>query len=655
MAKTDTPYDDINRSSVDKQLREATWLDGKEIVAFDTETSSGDIFMISVSGPGYTLVIDNDGESLTPERIFNTLTKKRFRGKCNVFFNLKFDASVILKVLPQEKCEKLRINGLIEYKQYEIKYIPGKFLKITDGNNHNYEYFDIAQIFGSSLSEAVDSWLENAEKNEENIDTKQFDSQRYIDKHYKSIKKYARKDAKLTRRITIQLFNEAEQNQNIPCGRPYSTGYLASQYLTQRIDHKIGYGPDKMQRMAWESYTGGRFEVFNRGQIGDIVGPDINSAYPDILSNLPDPSSLSWYGSQTQSITINDIRKADYGFIKATISTNKNKRIQPFATKINGTQTYPALDSVELTVIRDIFLFALDNGYITDYQIENVILGDTTEQTRYPFNFMPDKYSERKHLEASGNHNAADTTKITLNSMYGKTLQTIWDVLDYDMEISVSEAQDKDNIRVDRQSGIVYKEELRAGSFFNPFIGTYTTGLTRLELHKTVEELGLVDDTILFATDCIMVDKDAYDKSNFEKKLENENDSYAEQLGKWDKDYEGNAFVIGSGVYQVDTENDKQKTVSRGFGSLDESDLVKRAKNAGKEPINTGNHRPIGFSEAIHSQNLTVKDIGRFDKATKKLYADFDGGRQWERNGVTFNDLLEKQEDSKPVVYSGES
>lgn len=653
MAKTDANYSKIDRSVLSNDLRQPNWLEEKEIVALDTETSSGDIFMISVSGPDYSFLIENDGKELASDKIFDTLTRKRFRGKCNVFFNLKFDASVLLKILPKEKAEQLRIVGETTFEKYEIKYIPGKFLQITNENGHKYEYFDIAQIFGDSLEGATDSWLDDGEKNEEDIDTAKFVNQKYIDDNYRKIKKYALNDAEITRQITLRLFNEAENKQNIPCGRPYSTGYLASQYLTQRLPHSIGYGPNQMQKLAWESYSGGRFEVFKRGDVSDIIGPDINSAYPANLSGLPDPASLTWAGTDTQNIDLTDIRESDYGFIRVKLWTNPNKKIQPFAVKINGKQTYPTLDGVELTVIKDTFFFALDNGYIDDFEIQKAVIGNTTNQTRYPFDFMEDKYDERKQLEDRNKYNGAGTIKIYLNSVYGKTLQTNWEVTDYDIEAEVNEDSDNSRVRIDRRTGIAYREKLRAGTWFNPFIGTYTTGLCRLQLHKTVEEMGLVDDTVMFATDCIMVDRDGYENSDFDKKIANDTQSYKEQLGKWDMDYTGKGFVIGSGVYQVEKESGGQKTTTRGFGSLEEKDLVQEAREAGSEPIENVNVRPIGFNEALHSKKLTMQDIGRFDEATKKLYPDFDSGRRWERENVTFTELLEESEGSKPVIYEG--
>lgn len=647
MAKTDIDYTKIDKTAARKQLRKANWLEGKDIVAFDTETKGGDIFMLSISGPSGERLIEDNGEILSGELVFDTLTKQRYRDNCNVFFNLKFDASAILKVLPEEKCNEIRIKGNTEYKQYNIKYIPGKFLMLKDSNGNKYEYFDVAQIFGDTLKGAVNDWLDAGQKNEENIDVSNFDSDSYIQENYEKIKKYAKQDAILTKRICWKLFSEAEQNQSIPCARPYSTGFLASQYLTSRLEHKIGRGMEAMQKMAWDSYAGGRFEVFQRGDIGEIVGPDINSAYPANLSTLPDPSSLNWVSSESSDLDIQDVKEADYGFIKAKISTNPNKTIQPFAVKINGKQTYPILESQTITVVKDLFTFALENGYIDNYEIEKLTLGYVNDQTRYPFDFMEDKYTERKQLEDIGNYNAANTIKIILNSMYGKMLQTNWDISNYDEEINPEEISDNKRIKVDRQSGISYTEELKAGPMFNPFIGTYTTALTRLQLHKTVEELDLVDNTILFATDCIMVDKEAYENSNFSELMADENESYAEQLGKWDFDYEGNAFVIGSGVYEVDLGEEK-KTVTRGFGDLE--NMKETAAKSNGQYITTENRRPIGFNEAVHSNKLTISDTAKFIKATKKLKADFDEGREWEREKVDYNKLIQSSEKSKPVV-----
>lgn len=651
MAKTDTDYDKIDISKASKRLREPQWLENREIVALDTETKDGDIFMLSVSFPGKNYVVDNDGEEISGKRLFDELTKKRFRGNCNVFFNLSYDASVLLKNLPERKCHELRIKNETEYEQYNISYIPGKFLSIEDDNKHVYEYYDVAQIFGDSLEGAIEGWLDDSEaKNQQNIDVTRFNESDYLQENYETIRQYAKDDARQTRRVTKNLFQEAEENQNIPCGRPYSTGYLASQYLTSRLNHSIGYGPNGMQKLAYGAYSGGRFEVFNRGNVGEIVGPDINSAYPANMASLPDPSSLEWTSDNLQDISLEDIKNADYGFVKATVSTNSDKRIQPFAVKVNGTQTYPALDSVEVTTLKEIFVFALENDYLTDFEIESVAIANETKHTRYPFDFMREKYDERKQLEDKDNYNAANTIKIYLNSMYGKTIQTNWNVSKFDTELSPDEVSNDQNVKVDYASGISYTENLECGSFFNPFIAAYTTGLTRLQLHETVESLGLIDDTVMFATDCIMVDKDAFEKSDFNKRLGSDDESYAEQLGKWDFDYEGEAFVIGCGVYQVDRANGEQKTVCRGFKGLEDKDMVKQAKQA-NNCIEIENNRPIGFSEAIHSDNLTVDEIGKFDNPTKKLYPGFDEGRNWERENVSFDELLQETENSKPIVH----
>lgn len=653
MAKTDTPYSEIDLSKADKQIRKPNWLENKDIVALDTETKDGDIFMLSVSMPDYgDYVVENDGKPLTGERLFNELTKSRFRSNCNVFFNLKFDASVLLKVLPERNCHELRLKNETEFRDYTISYIPGKFLSIKDANENIYEYYDVAQIFGDSLEGAIEGWLDNSEqKNQQDIDVERFGDRDYLQENYRKITEYAKDDARQTRQVSEKLFHEAEENQNIPCGRPYSTGYLASQYLAQRLDHGIGTGPDFMRKQAYNAYTGGRFEVFERGDVGEIVGPDINSAYPANMANLPDPSSLEWKSSSVNDISVQDIKEADYGFVKATVSTDSSKRIQPFAVKIKGTQTYPTLDSVEITTLKEIFIFALENDYLTDFEIEQAVIGNETKFTRYPFDFMEDKYTERKQLEDNENYNAANTIKIYLNSLYGKTIQTNWNISKFDEQIEGDKLPEGENLKVDRASGISYTESLECGSFFNPFIAAYTTGLTRLQLHETVESLGLVDDTVMFATDCIMVDKEAFEQSNFQKRLGNDNNSYAEQLGKWDFDYEGEAFVIGCGIYQVDRANGKQKTVSRGFKGLEDMDMVKEAKQA-KDYIEIANKRPRGFNEAIHGGDLDIADIGQFVKTTKKLYPDFDEGREWGRENITFDKLLQDSENSSPIVYS---
>lgn len=677
--KSDTPLNEIDVDYAKGQLRQPEWANEKPICAFDTETHDGDVFMLSISHEQLdwsAAIHSHDGEdfeALEPERIFHWLTKPAVESTINVWFNLNFDANVILSVLPEQALQRLHITNMVEVeldgKPYEITYLPGKLLRIRKGRREietedgvtetwkvSIEHYDVAQLFRDSLEGAAQEWLGVGKLPD--VDTSRFGERDYINEHWDTIRKYARRDADLTMRLTRELIDTAEdEDLGIPTGKPISTGYLAENYLRDQLDRKPGWGLTKMQAMAWDSYAGGRFEVFERGDIGEVAGPDINSAYPAILADLPDPGTLRWGVFADPSI--DRLREADYGFVDVTVSTDEARRIQPFAVKIEDVVTFPALDQHRITVLLDTFLFALEADLITDHEVHEASLGFDDGTAEYPFSFVHDLYDRRKTWEAEGREKAALLLKIVLNSLYGKTAQTTVGNEILDDGINPNEVENFTQVL-----GHAVSQSQRGGAMFNPFIASYITGLTRLELHRAVYETGLEQDTILFATDSIMVREEAYRNSNFR-------DLLGDRLGEWDFDYRGRAFVVGSGVYEVertdlvpedfdsyeDLRETITKTVSRGFREADlDGKLRDAAASAGSEAVPIVSERPRTIGEALFRNELiTLEDVGVFDSATRDLSASFDRKREWDNPETTFTELLDGPEGSSPVVLSGEN
>ena len=121
-------------------------------MALDTETDqNGDILIIADSEGRYL-------DKITPDSLIKWLFSKRYQGTWNFFYNLTFDAEVILKTLGEEilsiysKTRKLEFT----YDKFKIQYIPAKKLTIRKGH-HSAVFFDIAQYYQSSLVNAYQS------------------------------------------------------------------------------------------------------------------------------------------------------------------------------------------------------------------------------------------------------------------------------------------------------------------------------------------------------------------------------------------------------------------------------------------------------------------------------------------------------------------
>jgi hypothetical protein len=352
--------------------------------------------------------------------------------------------------------------------------------------------------------------------------------------------------------------------------------------------------------------------------------------------------------------------------VRAIVTTKPDNPIQPFAKKVNGKVMYPVLTDTEITVIKPIFVHAVKNGMLHDFELKEAWLGNECDETSYPFKFIDDMYDRRKEFEANGEMKKGKLLKIVLNSLYGKTCQTTEykEIADNSVQIDLSEEPHKSiypkdhlspNWRKQLENTDVIIRSLTAGRRFNPFFASYITGMTRLELHKQVVKHDLVDNTVMFATDCIMVEKEAYDNSDFSEVIK-------PGLGYWDYDYEGSAFIVGSGVYEVefnkcqknsceveDCEDIEHRTKTKTRGFLEKT-IDKTLKNmAQKYPmgIPLDNRRPLTIAEVLISPERG--NVSQFVADSKKMLPDFDTKRYWERESPTFHDLLESSEKSQPI------
>lgn len=662
MSKSDRDLKRIDTSRASStDFGTPTWADDKPINALDFETVRGEPFMLAVRfDDGTERVIQNVGGGepriIGGDTLLSALTHKRMRGAINVWFNLNFDAQILLKALPRRCIQEIQVCGSTTYetangREYSIDYVPKKFLRIDDGNGNSYWHYDISQFAYGSLESAAQTWLDaDAEKLNDDLDVggdawneslaDDGTIVGYVADRWNEIRRYALRDVELTRSLAAEIIRVAENEVEpaIPMGKPISTGYMAADFVRAHLEHKPGWGATHVQQMAWDAYAGGRFEVYERGNVGAVAGPDINSAYPWVMSELPDPNSLNWH----KTTALDDLRDAELGFVRATVTTDADRRIQPFAVKNPnvGRVEYPALESAEITTLAPTFLFAVDEGIVTDYEIHEAVVGRETDVTNYPFDFLNDLYDKRKRLEADGRDKPAMLLKIVMNSLYGKTCQTtvkVSEVKPDDGKVRPDDLEPWEQIGMSPFAEVPIIERYQSGRLFNPVLASYITGMTRLELHKKVVKHGLEADTYMFATDCIMVDREAFRASGF---IDAE---MGDSLGEWDYDYDGDdALIVASGVYEVYDDGDVLKTKARGFDELLSDDApslrasIQATDRADALPVETT--RPLTIGDAL-ARNEPTRDVGVFVDGERDLSADMDSKRVWP-SSVEWADLL---------------
>jgi len=152
-----TDFKDLSKLRTDrKQVCRNAVSDSRVIHALDTETYNGNIFLIADSDGRY---LDNN---ISSSSIVEFLFHKKYQDSWNFFYNIGYDAEVILKLL-DEKLFSYTLNRKLSFKvgDYRLKYIPNKCLRIMKGH-HSVIFYDIAQFFGSaSLATAYQNNMVN--------------------------------------------------------------------------------------------------------------------------------------------------------------------------------------------------------------------------------------------------------------------------------------------------------------------------------------------------------------------------------------------------------------------------------------------------------------------------------------------------------------
>jgi len=136
-----TDYKDLGKLRTKKpQNRDPARSDLRTIYALDTETYKGDLFLIADSEGNFL-------DKITPESVLKFLFHKRYQDSWNFFWNLGFDAEVILKLLGSELYRYKKTRKLsFRFGEFKIDYIPNRRLRIRKGH-HSTIFFDIAQFY----------------------------------------------------------------------------------------------------------------------------------------------------------------------------------------------------------------------------------------------------------------------------------------------------------------------------------------------------------------------------------------------------------------------------------------------------------------------------------------------------------------------------
>ena len=468
------------------------------------------------------------------------------------FWNLRFDAQAVIKLLPDNyisellEVGKIRFNAKtlsdneVEGEMIIINYLEGKMFSMKPEKWFYGRYklgeiiwWDISQFYYKiKLNTASKIYLNKSkiEKcfDDSILDASRFDDEEYTEKYRKDIEEYAIVDAELAGELTRLTYTDFT-SQNIRFIKPYSMANVAQRALFDTCSIPTineMYKDEDFNRIlsyAWESYRGGWFETIGSGHFKDNYLLDIVSAYPYIMYWLPDITEGMWIEGDIQEEWFDWLKvRQPYtpGFCELHIEFEPGQSWYPLVVKASsGTLCSPRVVSGWFSA--DEVQEALKHPHIT------VIIGRWTyysnPEPTYPFRKFIDRFYKIK-MESAEDPIAYRVAKVALNSIYGKTVQNV--------------------------EGII-------GKMWNPIYASTITGATRARL----SELNRVNGNyaVSYATDGVIIPKTKALVVPARPLPAPYN------LGEWEVEGEGDVLILMSGVYTV--KSHKIKTTFRGSAS----------------------------------------------------------------------------------------
>ena len=556
------------------QNRDNARSENRPVHAIDTETWKGDIFLIADSDGDYLDVYSKDG--ITIDTVIKFLTRPKFETAWNFCYNLTYDGSVILKLLGKKVLDTYKTKRAFRFKhkKYSFFYLPKKTLRISKGH-HSWVFYDITQFYDfkplnkayeSNIKKLPDSYLKMKSKRSEF-------SPNYYRKNRNQVRQYCIDDCVLTKELSQHWIDIFQKAFGFYPARWISSGYLAEKVL---INHGIDVPyfrdlPYPLQEFAWSSYFGGRFEIIQRGFIGEAWLYDINSAYPFALTKMPDFTKGSWrYGMREID------PKCIMGFFKIMVKYPDGHYLPAFAfrriTQNNNLICYPSGQFITYATLEE-----LQNVDSRHYEIISSWQFFDDNPT-YPFKeFIEKHYAKRLQLKQNKDPMQLPI-KIILNAIYGKMGQ---------------------------------KVNRRIGNLFNPVIFAFITGYARAQLYGFVKDHGLEKDVVAFATDSVCITRpinvDSKELGGF-------------SLEKHAKDvyYLQNGFYRFDGVWKL-----------RGLGKLGKKEVehIDTIEKDGRLYYKYVVKRTKKLALAI-IQNR-IDEVGRINEETREVNLNGDNKRQW--------------------------
>ena len=622
-----------------------------QICGADTETIEGKVWLFSTEyGVWETptlnhllrIFYDDDHSRVWRNSRSGRVVKQFF------FWNLKFDAQAILRLLHEEVIlsliqskdeegnigdNKVTINvdtcnftPNVRGKMLEIRYLEGKSLEFKPikwkrrGRKLGpVRWWDISQYYNKMrLTNAAQKYLDDRKIETcfdgSILDASRFDEEEYRDYYREDIDKYAIHDAVLAGRLARRK-REEFHSAGVRFIQPYSLANTAQRACldTCTIPSVNLYRREKnipILRYAQSAYRGGWFETRGSGFRAYCILMDLASAYPYIMYHLPDIDSKlednrnGWIMGDRGPTIHSWLENSDplsVGFIEAMFLFEPGLPFYPLA-RMSSTGTIVTPRLVRGWFTAEEVKEALKWPLVT-YELGRWAYFSDISKER-PFQPFIDRFYEMKMNSPSDSPEYA-VSKVMLNSLYGKTIQAV--------------------------NG-------KAGKLWNPMYASTITGATRARLGEMIRLNGM--SALSIATDGIIFPQESLIS------IPNRPLPAPHNLGQWEVEIEGDLTLLMSGVYSMTTEN-YTKTTFRGSASYFLRDHMADGipgfcrTHAEEDHVTASIRRPYSAGEARMRGDMSLMNVFAPHSYTSHPCGD-STKRLWSRDSAPrrFIDLL---------------
>src|SRR5215471_626181 len=381
-------------------------------------------------GEPQRIIAKDPKKGLTTHECFQFLLseKQKYPNSIFVGFGFNYDVNQILASWPDRWLKRLYDKNEVLAGDYYVKWYPRKFFNVTQIKprpTRSVVIYDTFGFFQSSFLEACRKYLggddltliERGKESRSLFDWEQLED---------FIIPYNNMELEMLVRIMDILRADLAKVEVYP-SEWHGPGAVARKVMTKYkipIDRNLAHVckhpkvllhecDTGVNRAAQFAMAGGRFEHYGLGHYrGTVYEADIHSAYPAAATELPDLTEGYWEHVKTFEPGSFGVWHIDY---LAPYSNGRLYEPKPlFCRAEHGNITYP-------NQVRG-WYWTPEAELCAGDVIEGFVFRETSSAR--PFHFIRDMYRQRMEYKTIGN-SAERALKLILNSLYGKTAQTV--------------------------------------------------------------------------------------------------------------------------------------------------------------------------------------------------------------------------------------